>query len=149
MAEAKLAMEFASRPWLGALAAAVNGQPDLAKALEGLGSDLAAVVEADPPALARNVAVWGRQAEGRIAEWRVLEDEDEILELEPAYVVRAPYRLWKELLRGQADPVQAALSGRVKVKGDLEGLVRRASYRYILDAVLRQLVTEFPDEVRR
>lgn len=148
MAQAELAMRFASRQWLSALAAAVNGHPDLAKALDGLGADIAAVVEADPPALPRSVAAWGRQERGRIAEWRLLEDEDEILEIEPAYVVRAPYRLWKELLRGEVDPVKAALSGLVKVKGDLEGLVRRASYRYILDQVLEQVDTEFPDEVR-
>jgi hypothetical protein len=141
-------MRFASRQWLSAMAEAVNRHPDLPKALAGLGADLAAVVEADPPALQRSVAAWGRQERGRIAEWRVLEDEDEILELEPAYVVRAPYRLWKQFLRGEADPVQAALSGRIRVKGDLEGLVRRASYRYIVDQVLRQIATEFPDEVR-
>ncbi|HTP50114.1 MAG TPA: hypothetical protein VMK42_05420 [Anaeromyxobacteraceae bacterium] len=141
-------MRFASRQWLAALADAVNRHPDLPRALEGLGADLAAVVEADPPAFRRNVAAWGRQENGRIAEWRLLEDEDEILELGPAYVVRAPYRLWKQLVRGEADPVEAALSGRVRVKGDLEGLVRRASYRYIVDSVLRQVATEFPDEVR-
>ena len=92
-------------------------------------------------------AAWGRQEGGRIVEWRVLEDEDDVLELEPAYVVRAPLPLWKELLRGRADPVQAALSGRVKVKGDLEGLVRRAGYRYIVDEALRRCRPMFPDEV--
>jgi len=141
-------MRFASSQWLATVAAAVNRHPDLPRALDGLGRDIAAVVEADPPALKRSVAAWGRQERGRIAEWRVLEDEDEILELRPAYVVRAPYRLWKQILRGEADPVQAALSGRVRVQGDLEALVRRASFRYIVDEVLREVATEFPDEVR-
>ena len=80
-------------------------------------------------------------------DWRILEDEDDVLELAPAYVVRAPLALWKDLLRGRADPVQAALSGRVKVKGDLDGLVRRAGYRYIVDEALRRVATVFPDEV--
>jgi hypothetical protein len=35
----------------------------------------------------------------------------------------------------------------VKVKGDLDGLVRRAGYRYIVDEALRRVETEFPDEV--
>lgn len=141
-------MWFASRQWLSAMAEAVNRHPDLPLALAGLGADLAAVVEADPPEFKRSIAAWGRQERGRIAEWRLLEDEDEILEIQPAYVVRAPYRLWRQVLRGEADPVQAALSGRVRVKGDLEAIVRRASYRYIVEEALRQVVTEFPDEVR-
>ena len=142
-------MIFLSEAWLRAVAAAANLQPDLPVALRGLGADLAAVVEADPPAVPAALAAWGRHARGRIAEWRLLEDEDEILELEPAYVVRGPYRLWKELLRRQADPLQAVLSGRLRVQGDLEALVKRANYRYVLDEALAKVATRFPDEARR
>ena len=140
-------MRFASPEWLDAVVEAVNRQPDLGRAIAGLGIDLAAVVERERPHFPHGVAAWGRHAGGRIVEWRILEDEDDVLELAPAYVVRAPLRLWKDLLRGAADPVQAALSGRVKVKGDLESLVRRAGYRYIVDEALRKVETEFPDEV--
>jgi hypothetical protein len=137
-------VRFPSEPWAAALVDALNRQPDLGRALQGLGADLAAVVEADP-GLRSGVAVWGRQASGRIAEWRLLEDEDEILELEPCYVLRAPYRTWKALLRGE-DPVKAALSGRVKVEGELDQLVRRATFRYVVEAALRAVPTEFDDE---
>jgi hypothetical protein len=138
---------FASAGWLDALAREVNTHPDLGRALSGLGADLAAVIERDARHFPRGGGAWGRQEGGRIVAWRVLEDEDDVLDLEPAYVVRAPLALWKDLLTGRADPVQAALSGRLKVKGDLEGLVRRAGYRYILDEALRRVPTEFPDEV--
>ncbi len=140
-------MIFLSPGWLEAVVAAANAHADLPRALRGLGKDLAAVVEADPPALRRPVAVYGRQEGGRIAGVRTLADPDDIWELEPAYVVRAPYRVWKALLLG-GDAVQAALSGRVRVEGDLEGLVRRASYRYIVDAALRGVETEFAEEGR-
>jgi hypothetical protein len=138
-------VRFPSEEWAAALVAALNRQPDLAAALRGMAPDLAAVVEAEPPALARDVAVWGRHAGGRVAEWRLLEDPDEILELEPAYVVRAPYRVWKGLLQGE-DPLQAAVSGRVRVQGDLEALVRRARFRYVVDAALAAVPTAFADE---
>jgi hypothetical protein len=141
-------VRFGTQPWIEALVRGVNAHPDLPQALQGLGRDLATVVEADA-GLRRSVAAWGRQEGGRLVEWRLLEDEDEILEIRPAYEVRAPYRLWKELLRGKLDPVKAALSGQVRVKGDLEGLVRRSSYRYILEGALRVISTEFPDEVSR
>ncbi len=138
-------MRFPSAAWIAEAVAVANRHPDLAAALQGLGRDLAAVVEPDPPAWSEPFAVYGRQDRGRLAGVRVLADPDEIWELEPAYVVRAPYRVWKALVRGD-DPVQAALSGRVKVQGDLASLVRRAQYRYIVDAALASVVTEFVDE---
>lgn len=138
-------MVFPSQAWLAAVIAAVNRHPELPLALRGLGDDMAAVVEADPPALRSPFAAYGRHQGGRIASVRVLSDPDEIWELEPAYVVRAPYRVWKALLRGD-DPVKAALSGRVKVEGDLEALVRRTGYRHIVDAALASIATEFADE---
>jgi SCP-2 sterol transfer family len=125
--------------------AEVNRHPDLSRALAGLGPDLAAVVEADAPALWKPFAAYGRQDRGRIATWRVLPDPDEIWELEPAYVVRAPYRVWKGLLQGE-DPVRSALSGRLKVEGDLQALVRRAHYRTIVDSALARVATEFTDD---
>jgi len=133
---------FPSEAWLVAVAAAANRHPDLPAALRGLGDDLAAVIEADPPALVEPVAAYARQVGGRLAEVRVLGDADEVYELEPAYVVSAPYRVWKALLTGD-DPVRAALSGRVKVQGDLQALVRRANFRYVVDAALASVPTEF------
>lgn len=135
-------MLFPSQAWLAALLDEVNRHPDLARALAGLGPDLAAVVEADAPALWKPFAAYGRHERGRIAAWRVLADLDEIWELEPAYVVRAPYRVWRALLEGD-DPVKAALSGKLKVEGDLQALVRRAHYRTIVDAALARVATEF------
>jgi hypothetical protein len=136
-------MRFGSREWIDAVVAAVNAHPDLPRALAGLGRDVALVVEADPPKWPRAVAAWAEHDGRRVARWRLLPDEDDVLELEPAYVIRAPYRTYRALLGG-ADPVQAALSGRVKVEGDLEALVRRAGFRHVVDAALAAVETELP-----
>ncbi len=136
-------MRFASREWIDAVAAALNAQPDLGRAIAGLGRDAGFVVEAERPAFPRSVAVHAEQERGRIARWRILPDADDLLELEPAYLIRAPYGAWKALFRG-GDPVKAALSGAVKVEGDLEALVRRSGYRYLVDAALAAVPTEFP-----
>ncbi len=139
-----MALRFGSPEWLKAVTAALNAHPHLPEALAGLGRDVAVVVEADPPAWPRTVAAWAEQRSGRIGRVRILADEDEVLELEPAYVVRARYGLVRSILGGRLDPVQAALSGRVKVEGDLEALVRRAQYRRVVDAALASVATEFP-----
>ena len=134
--------KFPSEPWLRAVIQAVERHPELPLALDGLGHDLAAVVEAEHPALEKDFAVYGRQQGGRIAEWRVLEDEDEILELEPAYVLRAPYFTWRSVIQGE-DPIKAALAGRIQVQGDLQSLIRKAQYRHILEGALASIKTEY------
>lgn len=136
-------MRFASPEWVEAVVAAVNAQADLPKALAGLPRDAAFVVEAETPGFPRTVALHAEQERGRVARWRFLPDEDDILELEPAYVIRARYGTWRALLAG-GDPVKAALSGQVRVEGDLEALVRRSGYRYVVDAALAAVRTEFP-----
>jgi hypothetical protein len=136
-------MRFGSREWIDAVVAGLNRQQDLGRALSGLGADAAFVVEAERPAWPRDLAAYTRHERGRLVEWRLLDDPDDVLELEPAYVVRAPYGTWKGLFNG-ADPVKAALSGRVRVEGDLESLVRRSAFRYVVDAALAAVVTEFP-----
>jgi hypothetical protein len=136
-------MRFASREWIAAVVEALNAQPDLARALAGLPRDAGFVVEAQRPPFPEPVVVHAEQERGRISRWRLLPDPDDLLELEPAYVLRAPYGVWKALLTGR-DPVQAALSGLVRVEGDLEALVRRAGYRSVVDAALRAVPTEFP-----
>ena len=137
-------MIFGTKAWLDAVVVALNRQPGLAAAVAGLASDAAVIVERDA-GFPRTATAYGRMVGGRV-EARLLPDEDEVLELEPGYVVRAPYRLWKDLLLGRLDPVKAATSGRVKVQGDLEALVRRVQHRVVIDAALREVATSFPDE---
>ena len=136
-------MRFASREWVEALVQGLNRQAELPRALAGLGQDAGLVVERDGPSWPSDVAVWCRHAAGRVAEWRLLPDPDDLLELEPSYLLRARYGVWRALLEGE-DPVRAALTGRVRVEGDLEALVRRAEYRRVVDAALAAVPTEFP-----
>ena len=58
-------MTFASGPWFEALVAALNRQPDLDRALAGLGADAGVVVEAGP-GFPREVAAYGHNAGGRV-----------------------------------------------------------------------------------
>jgi putative sterol carrier protein len=82
----------------------------------------------------------------RIGRLRVLADPDDLEEIEPAYLVRAPYSVWKGLLLGTLDPVEAVVRRRVRVEGDIQPLIERARYRSIVDRMLTKLETRFPDE---
>ena len=96
---------FPSKEWCEALVRAIHAEPESLKAGRGFRSDLVAVVDAEPPALAEPFAVWARATEGKIDELRVLEDLDEVEELDPGYVARASYSTWKRIILGELDPL--------------------------------------------
>ncbi|MFY0576194.1 hypothetical protein ACN28S_19155 [Cystobacter fuscus] len=54
--------------------------------------------------------------------------------------------MWKQLLQGSLDPVEAVLRRRISVKGDLQQLIERLRFKGIADRVLSGLKTEYLDE---
>jgi len=96
--------------------------------------------------LDEHFVVWVRPEDGRVAELRVLVDPDDLDELEPAYRIRAPYSVWKGLLLGNVDPVEAILKRRLRVDGDVQPILERMRYKDIAARVLSRLETRFIDE---
>jgi len=137
---------FPSRAWAEEAMALVNADPESLAAGRGWSGDFGVVIEAEPGRLAEPFVAWIRPEAGRIAELRVLVDPDDLDELEPAYRVRAPYSLWKGLLQGAVDPVEAILKRRLRVDGDVQPILERMRYKDIAVRVLARLETRFIDE---
>ena len=92
--------------------ALVNADPESVAAARGWRGDFGVVIEAEPGKLQEHFVAWVRPEDGRVAELRVLVDPDDLDELEPEYRIRAPYSVWKGLLHGSVDPVEAVLKRR-------------------------------------
>ncbi len=137
---------FPSKEWCEEAMRLTNTDPEAPAAGRGWKGDFGAVVEAEPGKLARAFVVHVIPNEGRIEKLRVLDDPDDLEEFEPAYVARAPYSVWKALLQGTLDPVEAVLKRRIQMLGDLQPLIERMRYKGIADRVFAQLKTEFIDE---
>ncbi len=137
---------FPSKEWCEEAICLANADPESALAGEGWVGDFGGVVEAEPGKLAAPFAVYCCPRSGRIEKFRVLGEPDELDEIEPRYLARAPYSVWKALIQGTLDPVEAVLKRRIVVKGDVEQLVQRAKYKRIADRVLAKLATKFVDE---
>jgi putative sterol carrier protein len=106
-----------------------------------------AVVMTPSPLLPEGFAVYLRPASGRVHDFRVLDDCDEADELGAAYVVKASFEVWKGLLLGQLDPVEAVLMRRIAIQGDLQPLIERAGHKGLVERVLSRVQTEFMDDV--
>ena len=139
---------FPSREWCEALVAAINEDPETPRAGVGWDGDFAAAVLAEPPFLKEPFAGYVQPANGKIVGFRILEDLDEIEEIEPAYEARASYTVWKRLILGSLDPIEALVSGNLKFRGDLEPIVARVQFKELLRRAMAKVPTTFVDSGR-
>jgi putative sterol carrier protein len=137
---------FPSRGWAEAAMALLNADPETLAASRGWQGDFGVVIEAEEGKLDEDFVVWVRPENGRVAELRVLVDPDDLDEFEPAYQIHAPYSVWKGLLQGSVDPVEAILKRRLRVDGDVQPILERMRYKDIAARVLSRLETRFVDE---
>jgi hypothetical protein len=137
---------FPSRAWAEQAMALVNADPEAVAAGRDWKGDFGIVIEAELGRLAEPFVAWVRPENGQIAELRVLVDPDDLDELAPTYRIAAPFSVWKALLRGTLDPVQALARRRLRVEGDVEPLVKRMRYKDIATRTLAGIETRFADE---
>ena len=137
---------FPSKEWCEEAVRLLNDDPERSLAAQGWQGDIGVIVDAEPGKLARAFVVHVVPRDARIEKLRVLDDPDDLDELEPAYLARAPYTVWKQLLQGSLDPVEAVLRRRIALKGDLQQVIERLRFKGIADRLLSELKTEFVDE---
>jgi hypothetical protein len=142
-------LSFPSREWCEAAAAAMLRDPAVISAIADFGSVVAGLVVERGDGLASDFCVLARLDPGKPARLSYPQDEDELEEYQPDYVGWASYALCRSLLQqtqaGQSpDPLRAILERKVRLKGDLERLVRHAGRHKGagLDAI-RGVPTEF------
>ena len=133
---------FPSLEWCQAVISAIHAEPDSAKAGKGLVADFAAAVLPESP-LQEPFVIFARAVEGRVEGLRLLEDLDEIEEIEPAYVARAGYSAWRQIIESRLDPIDAILRKRIEVSGDLQPIIERAQFKDLVWRVLAKVPTTF------
>ena len=135
---------FPTEAWFQALVGLINGSPEYHEAAAEWEGDIAFLVEAEPD---RGIPtdVWGL-----LDLWHGTCRGGGLIEAEwgrtAAYILRAPYSRWKEVVTGELDPIKAMMQGKLKVQGDLPTIVRQVRAANELVELTLQIPTEFPDE---
>jgi putative sterol carrier protein len=135
---------FLSQAWFDAFREAINASTEYREAAKDWEGDIAFHVEAEPD---KNVPhdVWARldlwhgacRAAGPIAPEEGPSN---------AYILAAPYTRWKDVVRGDLDPIRAMMQGKLRVRGDLPTIVRQVRSANELVRLTGEVPTEFPDE---
>jgi putative sterol carrier protein len=135
---------FPTQEWFRALTDAINGSAAYREAAADWEGDVAFLIEADPE---RGLPddVWGYLDlwHGACREG-VLVSPDRGAEAE--FVIEASYRRWKDVVRGDLDPVRAMMQGKLRVRGDLPKILRYVDAAHELVAICGTVPTRFPDE---
>ncbi len=143
-------MLFPSREWCEAAAAAMLRDPEVIAAIADFGPVVAGVVIERGEGLQSDFCALARIEPGKAVKLSYPEDEDEMEALEPDYTGWASFSLCKELLEKthageRPDPLRAILDRRVRLRGDLERVVKHAGkHRGAGLEALRGVPTEFP-----
>jgi putative sterol carrier protein len=137
-------VRFPSDEWLAEYVRQINASESYRDAAETWEGDVAYVIEAEPDrGVAEDVWAWldlwhGTCRDGRL----VLPEEGE----GARFVIRAPYSRWKEVIKGELDPVKGMMQGKLKLKGDLPTIVKYVKAANELVNVAQTVPTEFSDE---
>jgi len=135
---------FPTQGWFEALVERINGSSGYREAAADWEGDIAFLIEAEPD---RGVPddVWGL-----LDLWHGECRGGGLIDAErgrrAAYLLRAPYSRWKEVVTGELDPIKGMMQGKLKVQGDLPTIVRQVRAASELVELTQQLSTEFPDE---
>jgi len=137
---------FPSRAWCEEALHLLEADPETRQAGQGWTADFGVVVDAEPGKLERPFVVYVRPVNGRVERWSVHPDPDDLDELDPVYRIRAPYTVWKGVLLGTVDPIEAVLRRRVEVQGDIQPLIEKMQHKGLAERVLSAIDTRFVDE---
>ena len=134
---------FTTDAWFQALVSLINTSDAYREAAADWEGDIAFLVEAEPDR-GLPADVWGLLDlwHGECRGGGVIETERG---REAAYILRAPYSRWKEVVTGELDPIKGMMQGKLKVQGDLPTIVRQVRAANELVELTQQIPTEFPD----
>ena len=135
--------EFPREEWFQALADRIGESDAYRLAAHDWEGDIAFVIEADPE---RGVPddVWGY-----LDLWHGTCRSGSVVSSERGegaeFVISATYRRWKDVVRGDLDPVRAMMQGKLRVRGDVPTIIRYVSAANELVHRTGSVDTEFPD----
>ncbi len=130
-------------PWADALRVAISNDATYRAAASNWTWPVALVLEAAPElGYAADVAVEFDLDRGECTAVRVSEPPS----VTAPFVLRAPYAVWKRIVRGTLDPVMAVAMRQVALQGSLSTLMMHAASAKALVVCARSVPTHFPDE---
>jgi putative sterol carrier protein len=136
--------QFATHEWFQDFIVLINGSAAYRSAAASWEGDIAFLIEAEPDKRVPQ-DVWGY-----LDLWHGACRAGGVVSREEgegaAYTISAPYSRWKDVLRGDLDPIRGMVQGKLRVRGDLPTIIRYVNAATELVHLTGEVDTSFPDE---
>ena len=134
---------FPSEEWSKALEDILYSDEEYKKEGAEWEGDTILVIEAEPEKLDKTFYYYSNPYHGELLESRRL---DSLEGQDAAFVISGPYSVWKSIVKGEVDAVQMMMKGKLRLKGDMQYLLRFARFQQIGMRALSKVETVFVDE---
>jgi putative sterol carrier protein len=136
--------EFPSEEWFQSYVEAINASREYAEYAATWEGDAVIHIEAEPDkGIAADVygllGLWHGACRGGGIVDQARADAAE-------FEIRAPYSRWKDVIRGDLEPVKGLVQGKLRVRGDLPKILRYTKGTQELAYIAGEVETTFPDE---
>ena len=134
-----MALKYPSEEWLVELESRLNASETYAKAAATWEGDCIFVILPDATYSEISYGYINLQ-HGKASGARMLKSLDEQNAL---FTMSAPFGIWRKVMEGRLDPLQAMFSGKIKVKGSMAQIQRTPKATYELTRIATQIDTDF------
>ena len=134
-----------SEEWMQEYKDAINASPEYRDAAPDWEGALAYVFDAEPDkGLLEEVCGYFDLWHGECRDARQVPVADAA---DAKFVIRAPYSVWKKVMKKEIDPMKAVMQGRLRLKGDMALAMRYVRATQVLNDIASEVPTEFLDEL--
>ncbi len=134
-----MGIKFPSEEWIKELEARLNASASYAQAAANWEGDNIFVILPDAEHEGTSYFYIDLQ-HGKASGARELKSPDEQKAL---FKMSAPFGVWRKVIEGRLDPIQAMFSGKVKVIGSMAAIQRTPKATYELTKITGQIDTDF------
>lgn len=136
---------FPSEEWTKLYVDAVNSSAAYKEAAAGWEGDLSYLFQAEPDkGVPEDIYGWFDLWHGECRQYTYNAPKEEAERAK--FILSAPYSRWKEVIKGDLDPIKGMMQGKLKLKGSLPTMVRYVKASNELVALAASIPTEFIDE---
>jgi putative sterol carrier protein len=125
---------FASEEWAQALAAGINADKEMAKAAKGFDATIQFVIQG--AGKRGDLPFWTHMKDGKVLEVQTGKKECE-------YTVAGDYAVWKEIVEGNQDPLQAIMVKKLTFEGNMQTIMRYIKAVNQMMEAVKRVPTEF------
>ena len=136
-----MALKFPSDEWIKELSRQLNASETYEEAARGWEGDFVFVVESDETYDGDTVYLFLSLYDGKSPDAAMLASADE---REAEYVLSGPFGNWRQIIEGGLDPIQAMMTRKLKLKGNMMKIMRYVKAAQEIVACCARVETEFP-----